>query len=244
MSTLRSYLLLIRWQAFRYKLLLPLMMVVQGLLAFGIVAGYPLLFPALDKRTILFLATGAPAITLLTMGLVLVPQMVAGAKTEGSLEYIRTLPVPRLVFLLADLTVWTAIVLPGVAFAVGVAAIRFGLDLSISPFAVPAFVLVILTASCVGYAIASVTPPMLTTILTQALVVFVLMFSPLNFPPERLPDWLGAIHAVLPIQAMGEVIRGTLASTSFALSSGSFALLGAWCLGGFAIAFVALNRRG
>jgi ABC-2 type transport system permease protein len=60
-------------------------------------------------------------------------------------------------------------------------------------------------------------PPMLTTILTQALVVFVLMFSPLNFPPERLPDWLRAVHAVLSIQAMGEVIRGTLASTSFAL---------------------------
>jgi ABC-2 type transport system permease protein len=244
MSTLRSYLLLIRWQALRYKLLLPLMMVVQGLLAFGIVAGYPLLFPALDEVTILFLATGAPAITLLTMGLVLVPQFVAGAKTEGSLEYVRTLPVPRLVFLFADLTVWTAIVLPGVVFAIVIAAIRFGLELSISPLAVPAFVLVILTASCVGYGIASLVPPMLTTILTQALVVFVLMFSPLNFPPERLPDWLRAVHAVLPIQAMGEVIRGTLASTSFALHAGSFVLLGAWCLAGFAAAFLALNRRG
>jgi ABC-2 type transport system permease protein len=244
MFPLRSYVLLIRWQALRYKLLLPLMMVVQGLLAFGIVAGYPLLFPTLDKGTILFLATGAPAITLLTMGLVLVPQMVAGAKTEGSLEYVRSLPVPRLVFLLADLTVWTAIVLPGVAFAVGVAAIRFGLELSISPLAVPAVVLVILTASCVGYAIASVAPPMLTTIVTQALVVFVLMFSPLNFPPDRLPDWLSAVHSVLPIQAMGEVIRGSLASTSFALPAGAFALLGMWCVGGFAVAFVTLNRRG
>jgi ABC-2 type transport system permease protein len=244
MSPLRSYLLLIRWQALRYRLVLPLMMVVQGLLAFGIVAGYPLLFPAIDRGTILFLATGAPAITLLTMGLVLVPQMVAGAKTEGSLEYIRTLPVPRLVFLLADLTVWTVIVLPGVVFAIGIAAFRFGLELSISPLAVPAFVLVILTASCVGYAIASVAPPMLTTILTQALVVFVLMFSPLNFPPERLPDWLRAVHAVLPIQAMGEVIRGTIASTSFSVAAGSFVLLGVWCLGGFAVAFVTLNRRG
>jgi ABC-2 type transport system permease protein len=244
MPAVRNYVLLIRWQALRYKLLLPLMMVVQGLLAFGIVAGYPLLFPALDNGTILFLATGAPAITLLTMGLVLVPQMVAGAKTEGSLDYVRTLPVPRLLFLLADLTIWTAIVLPGVAFAVGIAALRFGLELSIIPLAVPATILVVLTASCVGYAIASIAPPMLTTILTQALVVFVLMFSPLNFPPERLPDWLQAIHAVLPIQAMGEVIRGTIASTSFAIPSGAFLLLGAWCLGGFAITFITLNRRG
>jgi ABC-2 type transport system permease protein len=244
MSALRSYLLLIRWQALRYKMLLPLMLVVQGLLAFGIVAGYPLLFPELDRNTTLFLATGAPAITLLTMGLVLVPQMVAGAKTEGSYEYVRTLPVPRLAFLFADLTVWAAIILPGVAFAVGIAVLRFGLDLTISPFLVPAIVLVILTASCVGYAIASMAPPMLTTIVTQALVVFVLMFSPLNFPPERLPDWLRAVHAVLPIQSMGEIIRGSLASTSFAITGGSVALLAAWCVGGLAIAFVALNRRG
>jgi ABC-2 type transport system permease protein len=244
MSPLRSYLLLIRWQALRYKLLLPLMMVVQALLALGIVTGYPLLFPELDTGTILFLATGAPAITLLTMGLVLVPSVVSQAKTEGTLDYVRTLPVPRLAFLFADLTVWMAIILPGVVFAIVVAAVRFGLALSISPLVVPAFVLVALTASCVGYAIASVAPPMVTTILTQALVVFVLMFSPLNFPPERLPDWLRMMHAVLPVQATGQIIRGSLASTSFAVAGSSFVLLGAWCLAGLAIAFVTLNRRG
>jgi ABC-2 type transport system permease protein len=85
---------------------------------------------------------------------------------------------------------------------------------------------------------------MLTTLLTQALVVLVLMFSPLNVPPNRLPEWLRAIHDVVPIQAMGEVIRGSLASTSFPLAASSFLLLGAWCLGGFALAFVTLNRRG
>src|SRR5690349_18276643 len=89
MTALRSYLLLIRWQALRYRQLLPLMVIVQAALSFGIVAGYPLLFPELDQNTILFLATGAPAVALLTMGLVLVPQIVSGAKTEGSLEYVR-----------------------------------------------------------------------------------------------------------------------------------------------------------
>jgi ABC-2 type transport system permease protein len=220
------------------------MIVVQALLSFGIVAGYPLLFPELDQTTILFLATGAPAIALITMGLVLVPQVVAGAKTEGSLDYVRTLPVPRMTFLMADLTVWSGIVLPGVVFGVVVAAIRFGLDLTISPLIVPAFVLVALTASCVGYAIAAVLPPTLTSLLTQALVVFVLMFSPLVFPAERLPTWLQAVHDVLPIEAMGDVIRGTLASTTFAIPTGSFLLLGAWCVGAFGIAFVTLNRRG
>jgi hypothetical protein len=53
---------------------LPLAIVVQALFAFGIVVGYPLLFPELDPRTVLFLATGAPAITLITMGLVATPR--------------------------------------------------------------------------------------------------------------------------------------------------------------------------
>jgi ABC-2 type transport system permease protein len=109
--------------------------------------------------------------------------------------------------------------------------------------AVPAFLLVILTASCVGYAIASVAPPMVTAIVTQALVVFILMFSPLMFPSERLPAWLQAAHDLLPVQAMGEVIRRTSASLTFPIPSGAFLLLAAWCVGGFAIAFVTLNRR-
>jgi ABC-2 type transport system permease protein len=244
MSELRSYRLLVTWQALRLKSFLPLAIIVQALFAFGIVVGYPLLFPTLEPSTILYLATGAPAISLITMGLVAVPQVVAQAKTEGSLDYMRTLPIPRLVYLLADMTVWLAIVLPGVAFAIIVGTLRFGLDLHISPLIVPAMLLVVLTTTAIGYALASLLPQMLANLLTQVLVVFVLMFSPLNFPPERLPDWLAAIHSVLPIQAMGEVIRGTLAGNAFPLSAGPFLLLGAWCIASFAITARVLTRRG
>ena len=105
MSALRSYRLLVTWQARRMKMFLPLGIMVQALFALGIVAGYPLLFPTIDKTTILYLATGGPVIALLTMGLVVVPQMVSSAKTEGTLAYMRTLPIPRVVYLLADMTV-------------------------------------------------------------------------------------------------------------------------------------------
>jgi ABC-2 type transport system permease protein len=233
-----------QWQALRYKWILPLTVVVQCLFALGIVVGYPLLFPEIDKGTIMFLATGAPAISLIMMGLVAVPQVVAQGKTEGSVEYVRSLPIPRLAFLMADLTVWTAIVLPGVVLAVVIAAQRFGLAMSVSPLVVPAFLLVALTASCVGYMLATVLPPLVSGIISQVLIVFVLMFSPLSFPAERLPDWLRAVHSILPIQAMGEVIRGSLATTTFQLTTASFAVLGVWCLVSLAAALVALDRRG
>jgi ABC-2 type transport system permease protein len=69
------------------------------------------------------------------------------------------------------------------------------------------------------------------------------MFSPLNFPADRLPGWLATLHSFLPIQAMGELMRGTLASNTFPLTAGAFLLLGAWCAATFAVTGVVLTRR-
>jgi ABC-2 type transport system permease protein len=243
MQALRSYRLLVTWQAMRKKAYLPLMMAVQTLFTLGIVLGYPLLFPSLDSLSIYLIATGAPAISMISVGLVGLPQTVGEARTEGSLDYMRSLPVPRLAYLLSDLTVWLAIVVPGVILGVIVGAWRFGLDLQVSPLVVPAVLLVALTATCVGYAIASVLPYMVTVIITQALVVFIFMFSPLTFLPDKLPGWLEAIHRVLPVQAMGEVTRGTIASNVFSVPAGSWVTLAVWCVAGFAVSYAAMTRR-
>jgi ABC-2 type transport system permease protein len=243
MSALRSYVLLVTWQAMRKKAYLPLMMAVQALFTLGIVLGYPLLFPSLDTKYIYLIATGAPAISMVSVGLVALPQTVGEARTEGSLDYMRSLPVPRLAFLFADLTVWLGIVVPGVVLGVLVGAWRFGLELQVSPLVVPAVLLVALTSTCVGYAIASVLPYMVTVIVTQAIVVFVFMFSPLTFLPDKLPGWLAFIHSLLPIQAMGEVTRGTIAPQQFALSPGAWLTLVVWCLLGFTVTYAAMTRR-
>lgn len=243
MQALRSYRLLVTWQALRKKAYLPLMMVVQALFSLGIVLGYPLLFPTLDRTSIYLIATGAPAISMVSIGLVALPQTVGEARAEGSLAYMRSLPVPRLAYLVADLSVWLAIVVPGVVLGILVGAWRFGLDLQVSPLVVPAVLMVALTSTCVGYAIASVLPYMLTVIVTQAIVVLVFMFSPLTFLPDKLPGWLETIHQILPIQAMGEVTRGTLAPSQFALPPGAWLTLGIWCLIGFGVTYAAMTRR-
>ena len=244
MQALRSYRLLVTWQALRKKAYLPLMMAVQTLFSLGIVLGYPLLFPTLDRATVYLIATGAPAISMLSVGLVALPQTVGEQKTEGSLAYMRSLPVPRLSYLVADLTVWLAIVIPGVVLGVLVGAWRFGLDLQVSPLVIPAMLIVALTATCVGYALASVLPYMLTVIITQAIVVFAFMFSPVTFLPDKLPGWLETIHRLLPIQAMGEVTRGTIAPNVFPLPPGAFLTLAVWCVLGFLVTYAAMTRRG
>ena len=93
MQLLRSYELLVTWHALRKKAYLPLMMAVQTLFSLGIVLGYPLLFPTLDRTSIYLIATGAPAISMISVGLVALPQTVGEQKTEGSLAYMRSLPV-------------------------------------------------------------------------------------------------------------------------------------------------------
>jgi ABC-2 type transport system permease protein len=180
---------------------------------------------------------------MLSVGLVALPQTVGEQKTEGSLAYMRSLPIPRLSYLVADLTVWLAIVVPGVVLGVLVGAWRFGLDLQVSPLVIPAVLMVALTSTCVGYALASVLPYMLTVIITQAIVVFVFMFSPLTFLPDKLPGWLETIHRLLPIQAMGEVTRGTIAPNEFPLPPGAFLTLAVWCVLGFAVTYAAMTRR-
>ena len=244
MRALRDTTLLMRWQTLRLAQFLPLAVVVQVLFAFGIIVGYPLLFPELDEMTVLFLATGAPAITLITMGLVALPQVVAQSRLEGTLDYMRSLPVPRMVYLAADLIVWLLIVLPGLVFAVLLGAWAFDLPIKVSLAVIPAVLLVATTAAAVGYALASVLPPLIAMLLTQVLLIFVLIFSPINFPAERLPDWLQTVHEVLPIQAMAEVLRGSLASDTFPLTAGPFLVLSAWCAVALALSYATLQRRG
>lgn len=96
----------------------------------------------------------------------------------------------------------------------------------------------------VALAIASFVPPMITLLLTNLLLFVSLMFSPINFPAERLPEWLQTVHQVLPITSMAEVMRGTLAQNSFDLTLRPFLVLAAWCAAGFAASYVAMNRRG
>ena len=61
---------------------------------------------------------------------------------------------------------------------------------------------------------------------------------------DKLPAWLEVIHRILPIQAMGEVTRGTLASNQFGLPMGAFITLAVWCVIGFGVTYAAMTRRG
>jgi ABC-2 type transport system permease protein len=219
------------------------MIVVQIFLSIATVLGYGLLVGNPSPQLALYLATGAPTITLITVGLVMTPQIVAQSKTEGSLDWLRTLPVPRPVFLAADLVVWTLLALPGMVLGIVAGVLRFHVHLSIAPWIVPAALLVSVTAASVGYAIAALFPPSIAQLLSQMLVFIVLLFTPVSYPADRLPEWLARAHEYLPLEPMAQLIRAGLARDQFDVGARSIVVLAAWCIACVVGAVAALRKR-
>ncbi|SER78104.1 ABC-2 type transport system permease protein [Propionibacterium cyclohexanicum] len=235
--------LLMQWQLRRNAQMAPMYITVQLLLAIATVLGYGLLIGEPDRVASLYLTTGGPTISLVMVGLVMTPQWVAQARTEGSLAWMRTLPVPRPLFLVADLAVWTMMALPGLVVGLLVGAARFHVGLSISWPLIPGVLLVALTSSAIGYAIANLFAPSLAQVLSQVFVFVIMLFTPISFPASRMPDWAEQIHHWLPFEPMAQVVRSGLASADFTTPGRAWAVLSGWCLVSVAAAAWALGRR-
>lgn len=240
---LRSYWLLLRWNLLRLRSELPYFLVIQTLISVGIVLGFAFLIPRHDQVTALYLSTGAPTVALITMGMVLAPQMVAQQKFRGLFDFQRAMPVPRLAMLAADATVWVAVALPGLVAALLVAVLRFDLDLAVSPLVVPAAGLVALGTVAIGYGIAYAAKPEVTGIITNLIIIVALMFAPINYPADRLPDWLSAVHQWLPFQYMAQAMREALDTPAAGISPLPYLVLVGWCVAGLAVTYRIMTRR-
>jgi ABC-2 type transport system permease protein len=240
---LRACWLLFVWQVHRFKRFLPMLVVIQVAIALGIVYGLAFLIPDIDARSASYLATGAPTLSLLIMGLTVVPQEVSQGKLSGRFEYLSSLPVPRLATLVVDVSFWLLAQLPGTALAVVVAAFRFDFSLDVGPTIVFAVLLVAFTAACVGYATAMLLDPQVANQLSSFISIGLLLFSPINFPVDRLPSVVEAVHRVLPVMYMADLVRHGLVGAGTGPVAVSFAVVAGWCAAGMAGSYRAATRR-
>src|SRR5436305_238392 len=104
------------------------------------------------------------------------------------------------------------------------------------------FVLLVTIQIALGVAV--IFPPSATTQVTQFLSIALLLFSPIEFPLSRLPEWLQEVHRALPVTYMADVIRGGLTGQYGANKALAFAVLAAYCVVGLALSVRAANRRG
>ncbi|MGA8040068.1 MAG: ABC transporter permease [Acidimicrobiia bacterium] len=242
---LRSYGAMVRWELTGARLYFPLLVIVQMLAGAGFVIGFGLLIPDVDETMALYLSTGAVVMSLILIGLVVSPQLVAQLKMQGSYDYVWALPVPRSAASLASTTLAAFVAVPGVIAALLVAMWRFGITFSIDATVIPAFVLTLLCGSLLGSAVAhGVKQPQVTMMFTQLGIFFMIGFSPISFPIDRLPNWLAKLHQYLPIHHMALAVRSSLTDGLVDMTARSWIILTLWTLIGGVATAVVLVRRG
>ncbi len=128
--------------------------------------------------------------------------------------------------------------------ALAAAAWKFDLPFAVSLSLVPAVLVTLLTGTMVGYAIAHVVgSPLAIQLISQVMIFFILGFSPINYPKDQLPGWLGAAHEWLPFHHMAEVIRGGLTEGIVENLTRSYVTLGVWSVVAVAATAAVLGRR-
>lgn len=239
-----GYVAMLRWEAANMRLLLPLTAMVQVLSGGGMVIGFGLLYGEMPARAAEFLSTGAAVITLVLVGLILGPQLIAQQKAAGTYDFTWSLPVPRSAATAAWTTLNLFLALPGMLAALLIAGWRFGIAFEPSAELVPAIALTLTTAALLGYALAHAIPrPELTQLVSQVLIFGILGFSPIAFPPERLPAWLAEVHRFLPFGPMADVIRAGLLSEPGIDVGRAYLVLAVWLVIGALVSSLALARR-
>src|SRR5207248_663344 len=79
---------------------------IQVALGVGVIYGFSFLVPHVTPTVALFFATGAPTLSIILIGLTVVPQETAQSRTDGRQTYLAALPVPRLAPMLAEVSFW------------------------------------------------------------------------------------------------------------------------------------------
>lgn len=222
----------------------PMMVVIQALMGAGMAMTYGFFYPDLTPARALFITTGAPVLALFPIGFVMVPGSVQQQRIDGTFDYVWSLPTPRSAQAAATFLLFTLLALPGTLLALLAAAWRYDVDLSVSLLVVPAALLCSLMSVSVGYGMAlAIENTMIVNVISNALVFMVLLFSPIAYPIEQLPDWFASVHRVLPFWHMATLIRAGLTDGVVNGVAGSFAVLAAWTAAGMAATAWVIARR-
>jgi ABC-2 type transport system permease protein len=223
---------------------LAVLFIVQVLMGAGMALIYGFYLGDMPEAAATFVATGAPTLAVIPLGMALSPQLVASRKIEGTYDFVWSLPVPRSMAALSSFVIFTTLAVPGFAITLLIAWWRYDIALHLSWWVVPAVLLTSLMSASVGFAIGhAVANPAFTGVITNLIIFMVLMFSPIAFPIENFPGWLAAAHRVLPFWYMANVVRASLTEGMVASVGISYAVLGAWTLGAWLLAGWAVGRR-
>ncbi len=241
-----SYLAMLRFDIASQRTWLPMFILTQVLFGTGMAIIYGFYIgPAMSHAAALFIVSGAPALAAIMAGLIGVTTMVTERKTAGTWDFIWSLPAPRSAAVASTFTVYTAMTIPGIVATLALAAWRYGLRLSVSPMTVPAFILASLMVTSMAFGMAlAIRDPLVTNVIVNSLIFVILLFSPVVYPITQLPGWLAAVHRVLPIYYLAQILRASVTTGLVHDVTTSYAVLAAWTVAAWvATARVIGHRR-
>ena len=203
-----------KWSLLRHKYLLPTFSLAQAVLSIAIIYGMALFLPEITEENAIYLSAGALSLDIIAVGCVLAPQIINESKLNGIFIYQRTLPVSRSSILLGDIIIWEIAAIPGIVIGCITATIRFDICLDISILSCLVFLLAQFTTICIGFCIAYWFPTNVMALVTQIIMIGGLLFSPITYPVERLPEWTIYIYQTLPFVPITNLIRTVLFHTN------------------------------
>jgi ABC-2 type transport system permease protein len=241
---LGGYRAMLRFDLTNLRDFLSFFLLIQVLMGAGMAVIYGFYFDELPPIAATYIATGAPTLAIIPVGMTLVPTTVAQYKWTDTYDFLWSLPVPRLMTAASNFTIFTVLSVPGFVVTLLVSAWRYDLDLSVSWAIVPAVLMTSLMAISVGWGTAhAIGDPRITNLLVNLVIFVVLLFSPIAFPIENFPGWLAAIHRVLPFWPMANVIRDALSDGLVTDVARHYAVLAGWTVGAWLLAAWAVGRR-
>jgi len=244
-STLRQFFDLLRLELSMGRTLVWMMALIQFVMTLGLILGFGYFIPTMSHSQALYLTTGAASQTVITTALVMLPQKLSQDKAEEKLHYLLTLPMPRESYVLAQIAFVAVGTIPGTAFAVALGAWHYDISLEVSAAVLAVVPLAIFSLAGIGVAIAVLSPyPQLTNALTQLTIFYVLLFAPVVFPKEQLPELLQHLSVVMPPTYVADAMRGALTDLPGTHLVRSLVLMAGFAAGSIALSAVTVRRRG
>jgi ABC-2 type transport system permease protein len=245
MSFLRQYRDLVSVELRSMRAEVPIIVAVQVGFMVGFVFGFGYLIPEVSDATAAYIVTGTATQGVVTIGLVLLPQVLAQSKHDGRLDYYLAMPISREAYLLALVTVTAIMALPAVAFCLAIGALRYDIALDLHPLLPVAILLGIGSLAGVGIAMAVYAPhQQVTNALTQLIIFYVLFFAPVLMPRDQLPGFLQETARVAPPTYVADAIRATATDLPGTHLGASLAAMAGCAGASLVLSAIAIRRRG
>lgn len=232
------------WELLTLRTFFPVLLIAQLMLGSGVILGLGLFLADIDRDQARLLSSGAAVFPLMVSGFIMLPEQIALRRIAGDVQYVAALPVPRIAMFVSTVAIWALVALPASLASIAVARLRYGDVFDVSPDAGSALLTVAIVSAALGFSLGHGIRPTLVGLATQLLIFVIVLFAPVAYPREQLPDWLAWLHQWLPVEHSAIIVRAGLTDGLVVDTTRSYATLSVWFALAALIAHRVATRRG